>query len=115
MKNVLKLIVVTCVVLSGILMIWAKSNNVQPIAESSLINVQSQLYVSNCARCHGADGKGNTQLGQQLSVPDLTTSGMSSKGMTQIIMKGDGEMPAYGKKLKAKQIASIVKYVKRLK
>ena len=95
-------------------MVWAKSGDLEPIAESIKLETQSQLYVSNCARCHGADGKGNTQLGREMDIPDLTTSNISSKRITQVIAKGDGDMPAFGKKLKAKQIASLVKYVKAL-
>lgn len=76
-----------------------------------------KLYLSNCARCHGADGKSMTNLGQELDAPDLTSGGikgMSAAKMTRIITKGDGSMPAFGKKLKPAQIASIVKYVKTL-
>jgi cytochrome c oxidase subunit 2 len=114
MKNTLKFLVVICFVLGAILMVWAKSANIEPIAESVILDTQSQLYVSNCARCHGADGKGNTQLGREMDIPDLTTGNISTKRMTQIISKGDGDMPAFGKKLKAKQIASLVRYVKAL-
>jgi cytochrome c6 len=112
MKKTLKLVIVACFVLSGIILTWAKAT--EPVAENVVINVQSQLYVSNCARCHGADGKGHTQLGQEMDIPDLTTARLSSARMTQIITRGDGDMPAFGKKLKAKQIASLVKYVKTL-
>ena len=29
-------------------------------------------YESNCAKCHGADGKGQTKVGQKLGIKDLT-------------------------------------------
>jgi mono/diheme cytochrome c family protein len=29
-------------------------------------------YESNCAKCHGADGKGQTKMGQKLGVKDYT-------------------------------------------
>lgn len=76
-----------------------------------------KLYLNNCARCHGADGKSMTNLGQELDAPDITTSsvkGMSSAKMSRIISKGDGSMPAFGKKLTRAQIISIVRYVKSL-
>ena len=121
MKKTLKLGVVVCVILSGFLMVWAKTNKVEPMIELSSAEMtsaaQSQLYVSNCARCHGADGKGNTKLGQELGVTDLTSSGvknMSTTRMKQIISKGDGDMPGFSKKLKATQIASLVRYVRGL-
>ena len=74
------------------------------------------LYIINCARCHGADGAGETDLGRKLDVPDLTVSGrrMSVKKITRILNNGEGEMPAFGKKLSKKQIANLTAYVRKL-
>ncbi len=74
------------------------------------------LYVSNCARCHGADGAGETDLGRKLDVPDLTISGsrMSIKKITRIITAGKEEMPGFGQKLSKKQIANLSAYVRKL-
>lgn len=86
-------------------------------AGSSASTATRKLYINNCARCHGADGKSMTNLGQELDAPDISTSsvkGMSAAKMSRIISKGDGSMPAFGKKLKPAQIASIVRYVKSL-
>lgn len=119
MKKILKLSVVLIAILSGFLMIWAKTANHQPKveanSETSINETQSRLYVSNCARCHGADGRGDTQLGREMSIPDLTTSRISSSRIKQIIAKGDGDMPAFGKKLKAAQITSLTNYVRGLR
>lgn len=86
-------------------------------AGSGASEATRKLYLNNCARCHGADGKSMTNLGQELDAPDISTSsvkGMSSAKISRIISKGDGSMPAFGKKLKPAQIASIVRYVKTL-
>jgi mono/diheme cytochrome c family protein len=32
------------------------------------------LYDQSCAKCHGADGKGDTKMGQRLGVKDYTTA-----------------------------------------
>src|SRR5947207_721573 len=32
------------------------------------------LYAQNCARCHGADGRGQTELGQLYNAPDLAAA-----------------------------------------
>ncbi len=122
MKNVLKGAVLVTLLSGGIFTAAANAirpefNTAAPLSAPA-ITVQSQLYVSNCARCHGANGKGNTQLGQEMGVPDLTSPGVkrtSSKRMAQIIAKGDGDMPGFGKKLKTAQINSLVRYVKALK
>lgn len=112
MKKVLKLSIVFCVVLSGLIMTWAKTNNIEPNLSIATAENRSNLYTSNCARCHGADGKGNTQLGQDMGIPDLTTSTMSSTGIKEIIKNGLGDMPAFRKKLTAAQINSLVREVR---
>lgn len=115
MRKTAKLSVIFCLLLSGIIFVSGKSAENETSYEAISLESQSQLYVSKCARCHGANGRGETQLGREMDIPDLTTSGMSSKRMAQVIAKGDGDMPAFAKKLKATQIASLVKYVKNLK
>lgn len=75
------------------------------------------LYVNNCARCHGSDGKGDTQLGKLYGAPDLTARGVkrtSRKRTANIIKNGDGSMPAFGKKMTAAEINSLVGYIKTL-
>ena len=76
------------------------------------------LYVKNCARCHGADGKSDTNLGKSLDADDLTGKGvqnMSEAKITRVISGGADNMPAFGKKLSATEITSIARYVKTLK
>ena len=75
------------------------------------------LYVNNCARCHGADGKGATQLGQLYGAPDLTSRSVkrtSRKRTANIIKNGDGSMPAFKQKLSTAEINSLVGYIKGL-
>jgi mono/diheme cytochrome c family protein len=31
-----------------------------------------ESYEKNCAKCHGSDGKGQTKMGQKLSIKDFT-------------------------------------------
>ncbi|MEO6656462.1 MAG: c-type cytochrome [Pyrinomonadaceae bacterium] len=72
------------------------------------------LYVQNCARCHGANGKSQTDLGMQLDADDLTTSSASTSKIIGLITNGRGDMPGFKKKLTAGQISSIARYVKSL-
>ena len=54
--------------------------NVTPILVAALaLSVASMraadvkgLYEKNCTKCHGADGKGDTKMGQKVNVKDLT-------------------------------------------
>ena len=83
-------------------------------ANASAAGSPAQVYARNCARCHGADGKGETELSKLNDAPDLTVNKRSAKGTTNIIKNGAGSMPGFGKKLSAKDIAALVKYVRAL-
>jgi len=37
-----------------------------------LFRVRSALYTAKCAKCHGADGRGDTAIGRSLDAPDFT-------------------------------------------
>lgn len=121
MKQTLKLTALFVIVLGGLLVVFANKNpritNFERTELTVVAESPKQLYISNCARCHGADGKGNTQLGQDLGTPDLTITArrMSLARVKSVIKNGDGEMPAYGGKLKAAQIAQVATYVRGLR
>ena len=74
------------------------------------------LYITNCARCHGADGSGQTELGRKLDAPDLRKKGkeMSSDKIVRVITKGRDEMPSFRKKLTRGQIARLASYIRKL-
>lgn len=82
-----------------------------------------EVFRNNCARCHGADGRGDTPSGHTYHAPDFTDpewwrkhSNITSTGrLTQIVRHGKGGMPAFGKKLKRTEIRSLVGYVQRFK
>jgi mono/diheme cytochrome c family protein len=81
------------------------------------------LFINNCARCHGADGAGDTPLGRTFNSPDFTDpewwrkhSNITSPGsLAAIVSQGKGGMPAFGKKLKPTEIHRLVDYVRRFK
>ena len=81
------------------------------------------LFRTNCARCHGADGRGDTPLGHTYNAPDFTDaewwrkhSDITSTGrLVSIVSHGKGGMPAFGKKLKPSEIKLLVNYVRRFR
>lgn len=88
------------------------SNEHKVISDNNSVR---DLYQKNCARCHGADGKSDSELGRLYDSPDLTgrnTKRMSQKQMTRLISNGKGGMPAFKKKLSSKEITSLVNYVR---
>lgn len=72
-----------------------------------------KLYQANCARCHGADGRGDTEAGRLYDVPSITGAS-NRKRIETVIKNGADSMPAFGKKLTKAQISSIAEYVRAL-
>jgi mono/diheme cytochrome c family protein len=83
----------------------------------------AELFRNNCARCHGADGRGDTPLGHTYKAPDFTDPDWwrkhsditSARSLIAIVTRGKGGMPAFGKKLKRSDIPLLVKYVRRFR
>jgi cytochrome c oxidase cbb3-type subunit 3 len=75
------------------------------------------LFAQNCAACHGADGKGNQQIG----APNLTDAvwlyGSTEAANTESVTKGRGEatavtrMPAHKERLDPGKVDLLVSYV----
>lgn len=74
------------------------------------------LYMQNCARCHGADGRGQTEQGEMYGAHDLTDaklmSKLSNKRVVNIITRGGGGMPAFAKKLSKEEINALATFVR---
>lgn len=76
------------------------------------------LFGERCARCHGADGRGQTITGSMLGIPDFTDEkwwkeDKSDARLLTSVTEGRDEMPAFGKKLSRREIAALVAYVRR--
>ena len=83
------------------------------IASSDAVSPRS-LYMQNCAKCHGANGKAQTTLGKKLEADDLTASTASTAKIIRTVTNGRGGMPSFKKKLSKAQITSVAGYVKSL-
>ena len=116
MKNVLKLIsIFVFLAVFGFSFAFRSqaANADKPTTKSS----SRAVFLNNCARCHGGDGKGETEVGKSKDTPDISggkVKGWSSGKLTRIITNGDGEMPAFGNKLSKAQVAGLVNYVRGL-
>jgi mono/diheme cytochrome c family protein len=77
----------------------------------------AKVYKTNCVLCHAADGSGSSPSGKTLKAKDLRApevQGKSDAELTDVITKGMGKMPAFGKKLPADAIKSLVAYIREL-
>ena len=80
-------------------------------------NASETLYKAKCATCHGADGSGSA-MGKKIGAHDFQTAEvqkMSDAELSDITANGKNKMPAYGKSLKAEDIAGLVAYIRTLK
>ncbi|HYW70892.1 MAG TPA: cytochrome c [Pyrinomonadaceae bacterium] len=83
----------------------------------------AEVFRSNCARCHGVDGRGDTPLGQEHNTPDLTAAEWwhknsaltSTRSLTTIVREGKGDMPAFGEKLKPREISDLLKFMRKFR
>ena len=120
MKNFIKVI---CIIV--ILVIFIFSWSFRSEASKATVNETNftfnesprSLYLNNCARCHGADGTSQTELGKLNDTPDISggkARKMSTAKIVKLITRGRGSMPGFGKKMTKAQIASLANYVRGL-
>ena len=83
-----------------------------------------ETYEKDCAKCHGADGKGQTKMGEKLGVKDYTDAkvqdAMTDEEMTKAIKEGvkkegSTKMKGFGDTLSDDEIKGLVKYIRSFK
>ena len=74
-----------------------------------------RLYGQTCAKCHGADGTGNTVVGKAVGAKDLGSAEarkMSDDEIRTQIEKGKNNMPPFEGTLNKAQIDSLIPIVR---
>lgn len=122
--RLVKLFFIAAFLFTGIFSYVSTVRTAPKTSEVSAVETEFQkstreVYAQNCARCHGADGRGQTTLGKTLDVPDIADAKWQNrhndKKINSKIVKGGGGMPAFARKLSAGEITSLVAYVRSLK
>jgi len=78
-------------------------------------------WATNCAACHGKDGKGSTMMGRKLGIKDLTDAKVQSSftdaDATKTIKEGDDtkKMKGFADKLSDDDVKALVAHVRSLK
>ncbi len=77
------------------------------------------IYARNCARCHGADGRGDPEIKKTMpNVRDFHDREFLGRASTDsivtIVMAGKGQMPAFGRSLSMPKMQALSGYVRRL-
>lgn len=118
MQKILKSILPLAFLTIGFFVFASRAPLFSPPVKASAENFAAapaakKLYQANCARCHGADGRGETEAGKLYDAPSI--SGKSNRKRVETVIKnGADSMPAFGKKLSKAQISSIAEYVRTL-
>jgi len=77
-----------------------------------------QLYPEYCARCHGADGRGDPRNVNLYPNEDLTRSRLTGQGAHLLIYRriaeGYGPMPGFAHRLSAVEIGRLADYSMKL-
>ena len=86
-------------------------------AQGGNADAGQKLFETNCAKCHGPDGSGNTSIGKAVGAKDLR--GAEAKKMTDAelntqISQGKGNMPPFGDSLSKANVVDLVAYVRAL-
>ena len=77
------------------------------------------LYARMCARCHGADGRGDSEIKKTMpNVRDFHDPAFraraTSDAIVSVMMAGKGQMPAFGSSLSLPKMQALSGYVRRL-
>jgi cbb3-type cytochrome c oxidase subunit III len=120
MNNFFKITIVSIFAVCAAFLSGAKATVSRQTVEFSENEISgSEIYAQNCAKCHGADGRGETEESKKHKMPDISSARWqqrhSDKKIIKAIEKGGGGMPAFGKKLSKEEIAAVVSYVRELK
>jgi len=81
------------------------------------------VFDTNCAKCHGPDGKGTTKMGIKAGSPDLTdakvqaalTDAKIAKTIKEGVVVGDKTKMKGFPELSADDVTALVTYVKSFK
>lgn len=116
MKRIVQLIVVlVAVILSSVMWLGAA----RPAGFALKGKDAATIYKSQCASCHGSDGRAKTFKAKFNGAKDLTRASWqettSDEHIFNVISNGHEKMPAFGKKLSQAEIESLVAYVRKLK
>ena len=79
--------------------------------DAALAAAGRTVFETNCAACHGVDGKGNPLVGAPNLTDDVWLYGGDAATLKQTIEAGrNGQMPAFGDRLGAERVRLLAAY-----
>ncbi len=87
----------------------------KPGGDAAKVAKGKTVFAEQCASCHGADGKGNQEMGAPNLTDAISLYGNDPKSLRLTIENGrNGVMPAWGDRLDKTTIKSLAVYVHSL-
>ena len=84
-------------------------------SDATLAAAGQTLFETNCAACHGFDGKGNPILGAPNLTDDIWLYGGDAVTLHQTLENGrNGQMPAFGERLGPERVRLLAAYAIQL-
>ncbi len=84
-------------------------------ADATLAAAGKPLFETNCAACHGVDGKGNPLVGAPNLTDQIWLYGGDAATLKQTVNGGrNGQMPAFGERLGAERVRLMAAYALHL-
>ncbi len=84
----------------------------------------AENWENNCAKCHGADGKGQTKIGKKLGVKDYTDAKVQAQLTDEDMLKaitdgvkenGKEKMKPFKDDLSEEERRDLIGYIRKLK
>ncbi len=77
------------------------------------------VFLANCARCHGPDARGTHPPGFTVAPRDLTDPALQArlddKAIRETIRYGKGQMPPFGAALSDNEVTDLTAYIRTLR
>jgi mono/diheme cytochrome c family protein len=112
------------VILLALSILLAQTPQPAPVPVAPPSEGKKLFAKAKCMKCHGEDGKGDTEKGRELRAPDFTNPSFQKQAtdrqMTDMILHGSKDekkkvlMPPYRDKLSVRDVQVLVQYVRSL-
>jgi cytochrome c oxidase subunit 2 len=79
-------------------------------SHEELVTKGAAIYAKNCSTCHLPDGKGVPGAFPAIAGSAVVKGDIHAQ--TELVLKGKGGMPAFGKMLKADELAQVITYTR---
>lgn len=119
MKNVILKMTAILILLAGTVFTLNQTHASNSVLQTTQEPTTDEIYAARCARCHGEDGKAETNMGKRMGARNFTDKtwqhDTKDEDIHSTIKNGNGAMPAFGSKLTEEQIKGLVGKIRKFK